>query len=42
VAVVPSGCRPRTSPAEAFKEVVQKKFGDGIMSAIDLEMEIER
>lgn len=27
---------------EAFKELVQEKFGDGIMSAIDFEMEIER
>ena len=27
---------------EAFKEVVQEKFGDGIMSAIDFDMEIER
>lgn len=27
---------------EAFKEVVQEKFGDGIMSAIDFEMEVER
>ena len=27
---------------EAFKELVQEKFGDGIMSAIDFDMEIER
>ncbi len=27
---------------EAFKEVVQEKFGDGIMSAIDFDMEIEK
>lgn len=27
---------------EAFKEVVQEKFGDGIMSAIDFDMAVER
>ncbi|MGD9664321.1 MAG: cyanase [Novosphingobium sp.] len=27
---------------EAFKELVQEKFGDGIMSAIDFDMEIEK
>jgi len=27
---------------EAFKEIVQEKFGDGIMSAIDFDMEINR
>ena len=27
---------------EAFKELVQEKFGDGIMSAIDFDMEINR
>jgi cyanate lyase len=27
---------------EAFKEIVQEKFGDGIMSAIDFDMAIER
>ena len=27
---------------EAFKELVQEKFGDGIMSAIDFDMDIER
>nr|WP_207786030.1 cyanase [Altererythrobacter segetis] len=27
---------------EAFKELVQEKFGDGIMSAIDFDMAIER
>ncbi len=27
---------------EAFKEVVQEKFGDGIMSAIDFDMDIEK
>ena len=27
---------------EAFKELVQEKFGDGIMSAIDFDMEISR
>ena len=27
---------------EAFKELVQEKFGDGIMSAIDFDMEVER
>ena len=27
---------------EAFKELIQEKFGDGIMSAIDFDMEIER
>jgi cyanate lyase len=26
----------------AFKEILQEKFGDGIMSAIDFEMKIER
>ena len=29
-------------PGEAFKEVVQEKFGDGIMSAIDFDMAVER
>ncbi|TYC87782.1 cyanase [Novosphingobium sp. BW1] len=27
---------------EAFKELVQEKFGDGIMSAIDFDMQINR
>ncbi|WP_216635552.1 cyanase [Croceicoccus bisphenolivorans] len=27
---------------EAFKELVQEKFGDGIMSAIDFDMEINK
>lgn len=27
---------------EAFKEIVQEKFGDGIMSAIDFDMDIDR
>lgn len=27
---------------EAFKELVQEKFGDGIMSAIDFDMEVNR
>ena len=27
---------------QAFKELVQEKFGDGIMSAIDFDMEIEK
>jgi len=27
---------------EAFKEIVQEKFGDGIMSAIDFDMEIDK
>ena len=27
---------------EAFKEMVQEKFGDGIMSAIDFDMAVER
>lgn len=27
---------------EAFKELVQEKFGDGIMSAIDFDMEIKK
>lgn len=27
---------------EAFKELVQEKFGDGIMSAIDFDMDVER
>ena len=27
---------------EAFKELVQEKFGDGIMSAIDFDMDIEK
>jgi len=27
---------------EAFKELVQEKFGDGIMSAIDFDMEISK
>ena len=27
---------------EAFKELVQEKFGDGIMSAIDFDMQIDR
>lgn len=26
----------------AFKEIVHEKFGDGIMSAIDFEMHLER